>query len=72
MQIILLVGVPGSDKSSILQEVVRQLPNIMIVNYGDIMLQEAAIEDISRDQLRKMPLKYQQQVGTRAAKKIIQ
>lgn len=72
MKIIILVGIPGSGKSSILQEVVRQIPEIMVVNYGDKMLEEAASEGIARDQLRKMPFKEQQQIGIRAARKIVQ
>lgn len=72
MKIIILVGIPGSGKSSILQEVTQQIPNVIVVNYGDKMLQEAALEGISRDRLRKMPFKEQQQIGVKAAKNIIQ
>lgn len=72
MKTIILVGIPGAGKSSILQEVVQQLPSVEMVNYGDKMLQEAAAEGITRDLLRKMPFKEQQQVGIKAAKKIIQ
>src|SRR5580658_5535045 len=72
MKIIILVGIPGAGKSSILQEVEHQISNVLVVNYGDKMLQEAASEGITRDQLRKMPFKEQQQVGIKAAGKIIQ
>lgn len=70
MKTIVLVGVPGAGKSSILQEVVRQMPHIKVVNYGDKMLQEATSEGITRDELRKMPFKEQQQIGIKAARKI--
>lgn len=71
MKIIILVGIPGVGKSSILQEIVRQVPEVTIVNYGDKMLQEAASEGITRDLLRKMPIREQQQIGIKAARKMI-
>ncbi len=72
MKTILLVGIPGAGKSSILQEVVRQIPTVQVINYGDKMLEEAASDGITRDLLRKMPLKQQQQIGAAAAKKMVQ
>jgi len=72
MKSIVLVGIPGSGKSTILQEVARQIPNVTIVNYGDKMLQEAASEGVTRDLLRKMPFEEQKHIGMKAARKIIQ
>ncbi len=72
MSLIILVGIPGSGKGSILQEAVRQAPFIQVINYGDKMLEEAASEGFSRDLLRKMPIQDQQKLGARAAKKIVQ
>ncbi|MFI5343332.1 MAG: adenylate kinase [Chlamydiales bacterium] len=72
MKTIILVGIPGVGKSSILQEVVRQIPTVLVINYGDTMLEEASSEGITRDLLRKMPLKEQQQIGIKAARKIVQ
>jgi adenylate kinase len=72
MKTIILVGIPGSGKSTILQEAMRVLPYIQVVNYGDQMLEEAAFEGISRDSLRKLPFKDQQKIGVKAAKKMIQ
>lgn len=71
MQTIILVGIPGCGKSSILEETLRQAPNISIVNYGDKMLEEAAYEGLARDELRKMPIADQQKIGLKAAKKIV-
>lgn len=71
MKNIILVGIPGAGKSSILQEVVHQVPAVLVVNYGDKMLEEAASEGIHRDQLRKMPFREQQQIGIKAARRII-
>lgn len=68
MHYIVLVGIPGSGKSSVLHEIVRQIPSVQVVNYGDKMLEEAGG---SRDMIRKMPFREQQQIGVRAAKKIV-
>ncbi len=72
MKTIIVVGIPGSGKSSILEEVVRQTPFVDVVNYGDKMLEEAISEGITRDLLRKMPIQEQQKIGIKAAKKIIE
>jgi adenylate kinase len=71
MKIVILVGVPGCGKSSILKETVRQLPSVTIINYGDHMLKEAALNGLDRDMLRKMPIAAQQKIGVEAAKKIV-
>lgn len=71
MKTIVLVGIPGAGKSSILKEVC-QLCNVVVVNYGDKMMEEAASENITRDTLRKMPFREQQKIGVKAARKIIQ
>lgn len=72
MKTILLVGVPGSGKSSLLKEVIRQTPALSVINYGDAMLEEAATSGITRDTLRKLPTSAQQKIGIEAAKKIVQ
>jgi adenylate kinase len=72
MKIIILVGIPGSGKSSIIKETLRQVPQIHVINYGDQMLQEAALSGLTRDQLRTLPLPQQREIGIRAAKKMIQ
>lgn len=71
MKSIVLVGIPGTGKSSILKEVC-QLSNVTVVNYGDKMLEEAASESIARDALRKMPFREQQKIGVKASRKIVQ
>lgn len=72
MKTIILVGIPGAGKSSILQELMRQIPKMKIVNYGDKMLEEASSLGINREQLRKMPFKDQQQIGIQTARNIVQ
>ncbi len=72
MKTIVLVGIPGSGKSSILKEVLRASPFVTVANYGDAMLEEAKAEGLTRDMLRKMPISSQQEIGIRAAKQIMQ
>lgn len=71
MKTIILVGIPGCGKSSILQEIIRHVPFVRVVNYGDKMLQEAALEGFSRDELRKLPIAEQQKIGIHAARKML-
>ncbi len=71
-QVIILVGIPGCGKSSVIQETLAQVPHVHVVNYGDQMLAEAALEGLSRDQLRKLPLLKQREIGIQAAGKMIQ
>lgn len=71
MQTIIVVGIPGCGKSSILKETLRQAPKVSIVNYGDKMLEEASQEGLGRDELRKMPIADQYKIGLKAAKKIV-
>ena len=66
-KMILFVGVPGSGKTTILQEVQRQIPHLQAINYGDKMLEIAAEQGLSRDSLRQLPIKEQQQIGVKAA-----
>lgn len=71
MKTIILVGIPGCGKTSIIKETLRQAPQVHVVNYGDEMLKEAVSEGLSRDQLRKLPLSKQREVGIHAAKKMV-
>lgn len=68
--IIVVTGIPGSGKTTVLNEVVKVHSEVQIINYGDAMLQEATLQKINRDALRKMPISAQQDIGLSAAKKI--
>ncbi len=68
MKTIVLVGVPGCGKSSILKEVEAL---VQVVNYGDQMLAVGAREGLNRDKLRKLPVLEQREIGIKAAKKIM-
>ncbi len=72
MKTIILVGIPGCGKSSILRETIRKVPSVTVANYGDKMLEEAAESGLSRDQLRKLSFEEQREIGIRAAHRIMQ
>lgn len=72
MRTVVLVGIPGCGKSTILKEIHCELPSVAIINYGDQMLEEANMAGIERDMLRKMPIASQQEIGIRTAKRIMQ
>ena len=67
---IILVGIPGCGKSSILAAAKKKCPDLDIVNYGDKMLEIASLHKSERDQLRKMPAEEQKKIGLLAAEKI--
>ena len=69
-RIIIVTGIPGSGKTTILQEVAKNFPKLEIINYGDAMLEEASFNGIERDTLRKLAFEKQQEIGLRAAEKI--
>jgi adenylate kinase len=69
-KIMILTGIPCSGRTSILKEVVATSKDLMILNYGDVMLQIAEGQKIERDSLRKLPLAEQQAIGLLAAEKI--
>ncbi len=52
---LIVTAVPGAGKSTILKKIVEKIPDIKIVNFGDIMLEEASkkFSIYDRDELRK-------------------
>lgn len=68
--ILILAGVPGSGKSTVLNVIKNMFPAIQIVNYGEVMLQEAALQGLERDTLRHLPVEDQQEIGYKACCKI--
>lgn len=71
MKTIILVGIPGCGKSSIIKETLRQVPEVHVINYGDQMLKEAAFVGLNRDKLRTLPLSEQKKIGIHAAEKMV-
>lgn len=70
--IIILTGIPGSGKTTILQEALKVCSDCTVVNYGDAMLEVAKGQNIGRDAFRKLPFPEQQAIGLLAAQKIIE
>lgn len=68
--IIIIVGIPGCGKTSLLGEVKKQIPSLQIINYGDKLLLEAGLQKKDRDRLRLMPVKEQLENVLKAASKI--
>lgn len=60
---IILTGIPGSGKSTVLQEAVKLFPQLEVINYGDMMLKEASLQHIDKDSLRKLLLYQQQKIA---------
>ena len=46
---IILAGIPGSGKSTVLQEAVKLFPQLEVINYSDMMLKEASLQHIDKD-----------------------
>ncbi len=70
--IVILVGIPGSGKSTVLKTLKDVSPSITIVNYDEVMLREALFQGFERDFLRKMSIEKQQEIGLAASLKIAQ
>lgn len=70
--ILILAGIPGSGKSTVLNVLKSEFPSINIVNYGEMMLQEAALQGLERDTIRKLPIEQQLKIGLSASNKISQ
>lgn len=68
---IIVTGIPGSGKTTILEEAVKVRHNLKILNYGDEMMQVAAGQNIQRDLLRTLPIFEQRAIGLLAAQRIL-
>ena len=68
---IIVAGVPGAGKTSIMNEVSKRT-NYRIVNYGTVMLDIAKSQGLvdDRDEIRKLPIETQIKLQREAAKKI--
>ncbi|MCS6784662.1 MAG: adenylate kinase [Candidatus Caldarchaeum sp.] len=68
-----VTALPGSGKTTTLKRLVELLPSVKIVNYGDLMFEEASkgYEITHRDEMRKrLKLRDYQQLQLKAAEKI--
>ncbi len=68
---VIVAGVPGAGKTSIMREVANRT-NHDIVNYGTLMLELAKSRNLTndRDSIRKLPIEIQKELQKEAARKI--
>lgn len=69
-RVVIVTGLPGAGKSTVLGGLREAFPDIKIVEYGTAMLEVAAEEGITRDKLRTLPKEVQQMYSLRAAHQI--
>ncbi len=71
-KIVILTGIPGSGKTSILTEALAMLSRdgkkVASVNFGDVMLETSGVKN--RDEMRKLPPEEQAKNQKKAAEKI--
>ena len=68
---IIIAGVPGAGKTSIMKEVSGRM-HYQVINYGTVMLELAKAGNMvkDRDEIRKLPINLQHSLQKEAAKKI--
>ncbi|MBS7643327.1 adenylate kinase [Candidatus Bathyarchaeota archaeon] len=77
-KVIVVTGIPGVGKSTVLNELVKLADQssrkITVINYGTVMLEiaEKIGATLSRDEIRKSSLEFQQRLQAEAARKISQ
>ncbi|MEW6329725.1 MAG: adenylate kinase [Candidatus Micrarchaeota archaeon] len=69
---IVVLGIPGAGKSTVLREIKKELPDWKMMNYGDVMLELALAKKLvsNRDEIRKLPTRAQKELQREAARKI--
>lgn len=69
---IITTGVPGTGKTTVLEKAISESKKYKIVNYGNLMFEEAKIKKLveNRDEMRKLSPKVQKEIQKNAAKKI--
>lgn len=69
-RIIIAAGAACSGKTTILKALHQHHPELKIVDYGQAMLREAARHQITRDELRHLPIEEQMFYSEAAARRI--
>jgi len=75
-KIFVVVGLPGVGKSTVLNMAIKRLReegySVELINFGDFMLKLLVSKGLvrSRDEIRKLPLRVQQEVQAKAAEGI--
>jgi adenylate kinase len=56
-KVILVTGLPGTGKTTLLTELASRLKPVEVINFGDLILKEARVEDteLTRAELRSQP-----------------
>jgi adenylate kinase len=69
---IIVMGLPGAGKTTVLNGAVSGFADWKVVNYGDIMFEMAKKDTLAneRDEMRKLPLKKQRRIQDEAADKL--
>lgn len=71
MAVVVVTGTPGVGKTTVLTKALEGVSNYSVVNYGDVMLEEAKRKGVSnRDEMRQLPPKVQREIQRNAAEKI--
>ncbi len=70
--IVIVVGVPGTGKTSILSALQDHDSSVNILNYGKAMLTMAGKAEIDRDQMRRLSPEEQAALGRSAAQHIVE
>ncbi|NPA38470.1 MAG: adenylate kinase [Candidatus Nanohaloarchaeota archaeon] len=70
--IVVIAGIPGVGKTTVVEEAVKKLKTYKIVNFGDVMFEIAKSEGLvkHRDDMRKLSPETQKKIQRHAAKKI--
>ncbi len=69
--IIVYTGIPASGKTTVLDAALKVCPYVTVANYGEAMLKAAALKEVDRERLRKLPIHDQQEIGHKAAQHIL-
>lgn len=69
---IVTTGVPGTGKTTVLEKAILGNKKYKVVNYGNVMFEEAKSKNLveNRDEMRKLDPKTQKEIQKNAAKKI--
>ncbi len=69
---IIVMGLPGAGKTTVLNGAVSGFADWKVLNYGDMMFEIAKKERLvsERDEMRKLPLKSQKRIQDEAASKL--
>jgi len=69
-KIMLIVGIKYSGKSVLLKEIIKKIPFIKGVNFGEEMLTVSKNKNLSRETLKQLSVKEQKELGKKVATNI--